>query len=295
MRFWLVFCAILLFANNSLAADVALEPSQIYDEILNSSNYEITEYNYPSGTRELNLFGLSNIGQYNLNAVAAPDFENLVYSEVYFYPDPRITASAIYLIPLEANLSKKEAILSVSTKDKLQLPIAETNYSQLRPFKFNTFTPVDWNKNSDKILFKEKLGMNYDQIYLTKLFLYDMSTEKLYDLNLLRTKIIEYWEKRNLYLPDYRWDIFPLGFLKEDETKIVSHAYGYNGKERKFLGVWIVDYTGDNVLFYSLEKEQTPEVSSNGKCLKFIPDMGDIYKKQREIDAKTKQRYIEPK
>ena len=122
-----------------------------------------------------------------------------------------------------------------------------------------------------------------------------MSTEKLYDLNLLRTKIIEYWEKRNLYLPDYKWDIFPLGFLKEDENKIVSHAYDYNGKERKFLGVWIVDYTGDNVLFYSLEKEQTPEVSSNGKCLKFIPDMGDIYKKQREIDAKTKQRYIEPK
>ena len=137
--------------------------------------------------------------------------------------------------------------------------------------------------------------MHYDQIYLTKLYLYDMTVEQLFDLNLIRTKIIEYWVEKNVYLPDYKWDIVPLGFLKRDETKIVSHAYGYMGKERKFLGVWIVDETGQNVYLHSLNKDETPEISSNGSCLKFIPDMGDIFKKQRKIDEKTKYRYIEPK
>jgi len=295
MRFWLCALAFLIFAFPAFAKDDALEPNYIYDEILDASNYKIVEYNYPAGSRELNLFGLRNVGQYNLNSVAAPDFHYLVYSEVYFYPDPRITASALYLIPLEANLSKREAILSVSTKDKIQIPLVETKYDELRPFKFNTFTPVDWNSNSDKILFKEKLGMNYDQIYLTKLFLYDMTVEQIYDLNLLRTKIIEYWITKGVYLPDYKWDIVPLGFMKDNEDKIVSHAYGYVGKERKFLGVWLIDYNGENALLLSLSKDMTPEVSANGSCLKFLPDWEDIYQKQREIDEKTKYRYIEPK
>ncbi len=294
MLFWaflLSFCLTL----PCWAADVAIEPSYIYDEILNSSNYKIVEYNYPAGSRELNIFGLQNMGQYNLNSVVAPDYNYLVYSEVYFYPDPRITASALYLIPLETGLSKREAILSVSTKDKIQKPLIETDYSNLYPFKFNTYTTIDWNKSSNKILFKEKLGQNYDQLYLTKLYLFDMTSEKLYDLNILRSKIIEYWAKQKIFLVDYKWDIAPLGFLANDESKIVSYAYGYYKNERKFLGTWLVNDKGTNAYLYSLDASKKLPISSNGTCLKFVPDMGDIYKKQREIDAKTKQRYIEPK
>jgi len=42
-------------------------------------------------------------------------------------------------------------------------------------------------------------------------------------------------------------------------------------------------------------KDDIPEISANGSCLKFIPDIADIFMKQRKIDEKTKQRYIEPK
>ena len=97
-----------------------------------------------------------------------------------------------------------------------------------------------------------------------------------------RTKIIEYWLSKNVYLPDYKWDIAPLGFSKQDETKIISHAYAYKDKERKFLGVWIINETGENAYLHSLNKDETPEISANGHCLKFIPDLGDIFKKQRE-------------
>jgi len=234
--------------------------------------------------------------QYNINIVAAPDFTNLVYSEVYFYPDPRVTASALYIIPLDPGLSKVDAILSISTKDKNQIPIIETDYANLYPFKFNTFTPVDWNKNSDKILFKEKLGQHYDQIFLTKLYLYDLSTGKIQDLNIVRTKIVEYWATQGIYLADLKWDIKPLGFLEASQERIGVIAYGYQKKERKFLGFWVVDIYGNKVYKTDFSENELPEISANGKCLKFIPEINEIFDAQRRYDVRHKNtRYIEPK
>ena len=54
-----------------------------------------------------------HIRQFNTNVVAAPDFEYLAYSEVYYYPNSRVTASALYLIQLDSGLSKKEAICEI--------------------------------------------------------------------------------------------------------------------------------------------------------------------------------------
>ena len=292
----LILCVLTIFCliSTAFSKDVALEPSYIYDQLLDASNYEIVNYNYPAGSRELNLFGLRDQHQYNINAVASPDFSTLVYSEVYFYPDPRVTASALYIVPLNTNLSLKEAILSISTKDKLPNPIIETDYTKLYPMKFNTYTPVDWNNKSDKILFKEKLGENYDKIYMTKLYLYDLSTEKVYDLNAVRTKIINYWSDKGVFLSDYKWDIAPLGFEEKTDAIIVK-AYGYYKKERRYLGLWGIDSFGQNAYLISLDEKYQNNISANGQCLKFIPDIADVFKKQRKIDEKTKSIYIEPK
>ena len=294
MRKIFLLLLILCISSASAARDVAVEPSFIYDQILDASNYDIVDYNYPAGSRELNLFGLRAQGQYNINAVASPDFNNLVYSEVYFYPDPRVTASALYIVPLNSELSKKDAILSVSTKDKLPAPIIETNYAQLYPMKFNTYTPVDWNKNSDKILFKEKLGENYDKIYITKIYVYDLTNETLYDLNILRAEIINYWTQKGVFLSDCKWDIKPLGFSEKDNNVLVK-AYGYYKNERKFLGLWQISYEGKNPVMLSDEEKNDAQVQANGKCLKFIPDIADVFKEQRKRDAKNKSTYIEPK
>ena len=96
-------------------------------------------------------------------------------------------------------------------------------------------------------------------------------------------------------MQDYKWDIVPLGFMALDETRIVVNAYGYYQNERRSLGVWTVDREGRSASLYSLNAKRVPKISTNGSCLKFIPDMGDIFKEQRKIDKKTKQRYIEPK
>ena len=161
-----IFLGVFLFflmITPAFSKDKAFEPNYIYDELLNAGNYQIVDYNYPAGSRELDLFNLKHIRQFNTNVVAAPDFEYLVYSEVYYYPNSRVTASALYLIQLDAGLSKKEAILSVSTKDKIKEPLIETNYGKLYPFKFNTYTVVSSNEINHKrssgriqILFRRK-------------------------------------------------------------------------------------------------------------------------------------------
>ena len=170
----------------------------------------------------------------------------------------------------------------------------ETDYAKLYPMKFNTYTPVDWNEKSDKILFKEKIGENYDKVYMTKLYLYDIGAEHVYDLNIVRSKIIDYWTAQGIFLSDYKWDIVPLGF-ETGSDKVIVRAYGYYKKERRNLGLWAVDYRGQGAYMLSLDKNYRIDISANGKCLKFIPDMGDIIKKQRRIDDKTKSIYIEPK
>ena len=126
----------ILFANYVLADDPNREPSHFYDEILNKSNYETEKYNHPAGSRELNLFGLNKVGQYNLNAVASPDFQYIAYSEVYFNPKDRQTSSAIYLIEPSAGIDKVQALLTLSTKDKNPDPIIETRFNKLIPYKF---------------------------------------------------------------------------------------------------------------------------------------------------------------
>ena len=281
-----LFAACILFSPCVLADDPNRESSHLYDEILNSSNYETEKYNSPPGSRELNLFGLNKVGQCNLNAVASPDFQYIVYSEVYFNPKERQTASAVYLIETSMGVDKVKALLTLSTKDKKPTPIIETRFNKLIPYKFNTFTIVDWNKSSDKVLIKEYIGENYSAIYGVKLYIYDFSSEKLVSLNKLRNDVINYYLKsKNLYLEDYNWRIVPLGFNSGSENKILAEIYTYRNQSPVFLGLWSVTTDGNSTELISLEKKDV-KVSSNGVSLKFKRNLDNIIMEQKEIDAK---------
>lgn len=288
-----IFAACILLMEHVYADDPNREPSHFYDEILNKSNYETEKYNSPPGSRELNLFGLSKVGQYNLNAVASPDFQYIAYSEVYFNPKDRQTSSAIYLIETPAGMDKIQALLTLSTKNKNPDPIIETRFNKLIPYKFNTFTIVDWNKSSDKLLIKEYIGENYSAIYGVKLYIYDFSSDKLIGLNKLREVVIDYYlNNKNLYLEDYNWKIVPLGFSASNGNKVLSEVYTYRNQSPVFLGLWSVTADGNSVELISLEKKHV-NVSSNGFSLKFKRDLEDIITEQKEKDAK-KQPYLVP-
>ncbi len=288
-----IFAACILLINYTFADDPNREPSHLYDEILKKSNYETEKYNSPPGSRELNLFGLNKVGQYNLNAVASPDFQYIVYSEVYFNPKERQTAGAVYLIEPPMGIDKVQALLTLSTKDKKQTPIIETRFNKLIPYKFNTFTVVDWNRASDKVLIKEYIGENYSAIYGVKLYIYDFSSEKLISLNKLRDFVIDYYlNNKNIYLEDYNWRILPLGFSSANENKVLAEVYTYRNQSPVFFGLWSVTVDGSSVELVSLEKKDV-KVSSNGISLKFKRDLEDIIMEQKEKDAK-KYPYIIP-
>ncbi len=281
-----LFAVCILFTNYAFADDPNREASHFYDEILKKSNYETEKYNSPAGSRELNLFGLNKVGQYNLNAVASPDFQYIAYSEVYFYPKERQTSGAIYIIEPSAGIDKVKALLTLSTKDKKQEPVIETRFNKLNPYKFNTFTIVDWNRTSDKLLIKEYLGENYSAIYGVKLYIYDFSSDKLISLNKLRDVVTDYYlANKNLYLEDYNWRIIPLGFGSANENKVFAEVYTYRNQSPVFMGLWSVSTDGNSVELVSLEKKNV-NISANGISIKFKRDLEDIIKEQKEIDAK---------
>ena len=45
-------------------------------------------------------------------------------------------------------------------------------------------------------------------------------------------------------LDEYRWDIYPLGFLKGSNSRIAAYGYAYTGSKPIFLGIWSIDTRG---------------------------------------------------
>lgn len=250
---------------------------------LDPANYELVKYNSPAGTKELNLFGLKNKGQYNLNSVASPDFHYVTYSEVYLYPQTGMTSSAMFIIQLDASKNNKQALMEASTLDKELDAIISSDMTSAIPYKFNTFTPVDWNETSDKILIKEKAGKNFDQVYFTKLYVYDVPTQSLTELDSVRKAIIYFWKNRGTYLEELKWDIKPLGWDKLNPNRVTVLAYGYEGRIRKFLGAWSIDVQNKRTILLSLQNEKF-NIAENGVCLKFNHPPDRDYSKYEQED-----------
>ena len=52
-----------------------------------------------------------------------------------------------------------------------------------------------------------------------------------------------------------------------------------------------MDITGNNAYLISTADGYKVDVSANGECLKFLPDMGDLFNKQRRKDE-NKRKYV---
>ncbi|MFA6989345.1 MAG: hypothetical protein WC197_04685 [Candidatus Gastranaerophilaceae bacterium] len=260
------------------------EPVKKIQEVRIEPKYEIIKYNDPPGYRELNLFTLDKKNQLNLNAVVSPDFKYMTYTEVYTYSQNNSTLSSVFLIELDQKLSQKDKILKAYVGNKTAKAVIESNFSDVKDWLFNTYTIVDWNEAGDKLLIKEKIGKNFDKVYATKLYVYDVESEKLYNLEEIRNFILAYWQsKKNIRLDDYKWDIQPLGWDADNSDKIIVNAYGYYKNQKKFLGTWNCDYNGRLSSLLSLDKDNIYKISQNGFCLKSTPQQIIIYKENKNF------------
>ncbi len=249
------------------------------------------KYNSAPGSREFNLEKLQADKSARSLGVISPDFKLMAYTECYFHPSSRQTASAFYIYPLDTSKGKKQRVLEANVfSGAKKTPLISTTNETLKTALFSSFTVVDWSKDSDKVLLKEKIGSAYDGIYQTNVWVYFLNPDKKEKQNSkngsaaapaapaaiypygrkyerLNDTIKQYWFYTDrLNLNRYRWDVKPLGFLAENENIVVCVAHTYDAKNREhiFLGSWSVDILTGEVNLLSTMPSDNFEISTNG-------------------------------
>ena len=261
--------------------------------------YRLVRYNDPPGSPELNITrNIYKARQYNGQGITSPDFSVMVYPVVYYYPNSASTAADLFVIPLDEKGSSLNKVLNVDFRKRIQEPIVSTDKSIADDSAFRSLTPIDFSADSTKLLVKEKLGSSLDGIWKTNAIVYDFETKTSYNLVELRDAIIYYWkENKNLDLDDCRWDILPLGFLKNDPHRIAALGYAYTGGKPVFLGIWSVDSKGEQSRLISFDIKDV-ELSINGYKLAqegvvkvtIVEKEQKAQKKADKMDAKSAKR-----
>lgn len=139
--------------------------------------YYAERYNVKPGSKELDLTFLLKNKFVRSPFVSNPDFTEAVYSEVYYYPQTRQTASSLYLIELDGHLGKKERLKDVSVFEHTRYPLISTAVPYLKEGFFSTLTFVDFSSDGKKIIAKEKRGSNRFGIYETYVWVYFLTDE----------------------------------------------------------------------------------------------------------------------
>ena len=227
-------------------------------------SYKIVRYNDPPGSPELNITrNFYKLKQYNGTGIISPDISFIVYPVVYYYPDSTSTASDLFVIPLKDG-TPISRIKNAKASDRIPEPIVSTEKSIDVDTAFRSLTPVDFSADGRYLLIKEKIGSSQDGIWKTNSIVYDFVTKTSYNLCEIRDAIIYYWkENKGLNLEELRWDIYPIGFLMNEQDRIAVNAYAYTGNTPVNLGIWSVDVHGEQSRLISFSQKEV-EFSVNG-------------------------------
>ena len=217
--------------------------------------YKVVRYNNPPGSPELNVPRKLNFDrQINVQGVVSGDFTMMVYPSVYYYANTNCTSCSVYVIPLDQKLSKIERIMKANVAKKIDKPIFETDKDISVEGAFRTITPIDFSEDNRYIVAKEKIGWAHEGIWKTNLRVHDFQADRSWELPEVRSAIVNYWHNvTGVDLDEQRWDIYPLGFDKNNQERIMVCAYAYTGNVPAFLGTWAVDVTGEKCELIDLE------------------------------------------
>jgi hypothetical protein len=233
--------------------------------------YKIVRYNSPPGSPDISLNGMFKLRrQANAQGIVSPDYKMLVYPSVYYYPESASTSCDLFVIPLDESVGNLERIMTANVIRREQSPILSADKSTDNEFAFRTLTPVDFSADSSKLLVKEKVGSSMDGIWQTTAIVYDFETKVSYKLVEVRDAIVYYWrENKGLNLDDKRWDIYPLGFDVSNPDRVIVNAYAYTGQDPVNLGIWSVDFKGEQSRLITFDNKAV-EVGMNG--VKIVQD-----------------------
>lgn len=241
-------------------------------------SYEFRKFNEPQGTQELDFFGIYGKRQMSCEGVIDPSYQQMVYSEVHFYPSFYQLTSELFILPLSNEENAVERVMHTKLANKQHLHFYRAGMSKVEQQFFRTLTPVDWSFDSKKILIKERLAENLRCFLETRVWVYEVTTHKTYYLQNLRFKIANLWIKKGINLKDYKWDLYPEGWYEPDKKdgispdKIIVGIYGYTPNRTKvYLGSCLVNY-------------KTCEISELKNPSLYIPSQnGLVLRKKRKI------------
>jgi len=229
---------------------------------------KMVPYNYPPGSRTINLKNLRKEGYTHSSGVATPSGDKLVYTEVYYDTVNKNVKSEMYTILNNEGKDKFSFLRTANAALKITKPILSSAIPTEAFNQQNILTPIDWSANGQKIAIKETIGNNCDGIWQTNLWVYDYNTGSATRLDKIRRDYIDWWQANgNLNLNDYLWDIYPLGWDSANPDKLVVTAYVLKKDKRLFfLGEWLIDSKGENPKMVST-KSRTRSVQTNGATL----------------------------
>lgn len=243
------------------------EAQKLSDE----ENFEFLKYNNPQGSQELDFFGIYGKRQIETEGVISPDFSKMIYTEVHFYPSVCQLTSEMFLIPLPPQKTTTARVMEAKLSDKKPLKFYTPGMNEVEEQFFRTMTMVDWSNDGSKILAKERIAENLRGFLETRVWVYELNTQKTYYLQNLRQEIENYWMKQGIDLNQYKWDISPIGWYELSQKKspdnILINAYSYKpDKTRVTLGTWLVSYQNGEVTH--LDNPTKYKASKNGWVLR---------------------------
>lgn len=241
------------------------------DVILPDPHYRVIRYNSPPGQRNIDLTQLVSQRVASSPGILSPDKAKMVYTKSFFYPRSMQTASAAYYIPVNNSISDAyDALYLTNVMQGNPQSIFSVGMDSFKRFRYVTLFPIDWSKDSSKIAFKEQIGSNIHETWITNVIIYDFNSMSWKRLTAVREAIIYWWrQNKQIEINDYLWDIFPIGWDKSNPDRLIVYAYAFTKDNPLFLGTWSIDYNEEKSMLVSIDSTDI-QIDLNGFGLKEI-------------------------
>lgn len=239
------------------------------DIIIPDPHFRVIRYNMPPGQRNIDLTQLVARRKATAPAILSPDKTKMVYTQCMFYPKFAQTSSAAYFISVKPDDAYQLLTKTNVIQGEIN-PIVSVGMEEVQKFQFKTLFPIDWSKDSSKIAFKEKVGSNLNETWQTNVIIYDFDKKSWKRLTAVREAIIYWWRyNKKIELKDYMWDIFPVGWDKQNPDRMVVYAYAFTHEKPLFLGTWSIDYNEEKSQLISIDNTNV-QIDLNGFGLKEV-------------------------
>lgn len=227
--------------------------------------YSLVKYNNPPGSPDLNIGRkLQFDREFVSPGIVSPDKTFLIYPVHNFYATEECVTGDLYMIKLDMTKSEVQRVADANIIKRVQTPVMSTSKDISEKYIFRSLTPVDFSADGNLLLVKEKIGSIQDGIWQTNLWIYNFRTQTATELTEAQETVKYYWRnKYGLFLDEKRWDIYPVGFSADHTDIIIFNAYGFTGRNPKFLGTWSVDIDGEFTELVS-PNESSVKIGMNG-------------------------------